>query len=110
MDGIIKNIERSKSVSLKSQIEYKENSIEQLILAKNQDVTMILFSFDKGKEIPTHTANGDAFVTCLEGEGKIILGGKEHILKEGDYILMPAKEPHSVHALEKFKMLLTIVM
>lgn len=38
MDGIIKNIERSKSVSLKSQIEYKENSIEQLILAKNQGV------------------------------------------------------------------------
>lgn len=110
MNQIIKNIEISKSTNLKSQIDYKENSVEQLILAKNQGVTMILFSFDKGKEIPTHTAPGDAFVTCLDGKGKIILNGKEHILNEGDYIVMPAKEPHSVHALEKFKMLLTIVM
>lgn len=110
MSNIIKNIEDSKSLALKSQIDYKENSVEQLILAKNQGVTMILFAFDKGKEIPIHTAPGDAFVTCLEGNGKIILNGVEHILKEGDYILMPAKEPHSVHALDKFKMLLTIVM
>lgn len=110
MNQIIKNIEISKSANLKSQIDYKENSVEQFILAKNQGVTMILFSFDKGREIPTHTAPGDAFVTCLDGKGKIILNGEEHILKEGDYIVMPAKEPHSVHALEKFKMLLTIVM
>ena len=110
MSNIIKNIEDSKSLTLKSQIDYKENSVEQLILAKNQGVTMILFAFDKGKEIPTHTAPGDAFVTCLEGNGKIILNGMEHNLKEGDYILMPAKAPHSVHALDKFKMLLTIVI
>ena len=75
MSNIIKNIEDSKSLTLKSQIDYKENSVEQLILAKNQGVTMILFAFDKGKEIPTHTAPGDAFVTCLEGNGKIILNG-----------------------------------
>lgn len=110
MSQFIKNLETAKSLSLKNQIDYKENSVEQVILAKNQGVTMILFSFDKGKEIPTHFANGDAFVTCLEGKGKIILNGVEHILREGDYILMPAKEPHSVHAIEKFKMLLTIVM
>ncbi|STO31369.1 Cupin domain [Fusobacterium necrogenes] len=110
MEKIIKNIEISKSSSLKSQIEYKKDSIEQLILAKNQGVTMILFSFDRGKEIPSHIAPGDAFVNCLEGKGKIILNGVEHILNEGDYIVMPAKEPHSVYALEKFKMLLTIVI
>lgn len=110
MNKIIKNLESSKAVSLKSQIDYKENSVEQNILAKNERVTMMLFAFDKGKEIPTHFAHGDALVTCLEGTGKIVLNGIEHILNEGDYILMPAKEPHSVHAIEKFKMLLTIVM
>ena len=110
MSQFIKNLELSKSLSLKNQIDYKENSVEQVILAKNQGVTMVLFAFDKGKEIPTHFANGDVFVICLEGEGKIILNGIENLLKEGDYILMPAKEPHSVHAIEKFKMLLTIVI
>lgn len=109
MNQFIKNLKDSNSLKLKSQVEYKENGIEQLILAKNKGVTMVLFAFDKGKDIPTHTANGDALVSCLEGKGKIILNEKEFFLEEGDYILMKAKEPHSVHAIEKFKMLLTIV-
>ena len=49
MSNIIKNIEDSKSLTLKSQIDYKENSVEQLILAKNQGVTMILLLLIKEK-------------------------------------------------------------
>lgn len=109
MTQFIRNLENSKSLKLKEQIKYVDNSIEQVILAKNLGTVMVLFAFDKNEELPTHTTNGDALVTCLEGRGKIILDGVEHILEEGDYLLMKAKTPHSVHALEKFKMLLTIV-
>lgn len=38
MSNIIKNIEDSKSLTLKSQIDYKENSVEQLILAKIKEL------------------------------------------------------------------------
>ena len=36
MSNIIKNIEDSKSLALKSQIDYKENSVQQLILARKK--------------------------------------------------------------------------
>ena len=35
---------------------------------------MTIFSFDKGEEISTHAAGGDAMVTVLEGTGKFTVG------------------------------------
>ena len=34
----------------------------------NDLVSMAVFSFDKGEEISTHAAGGDAMVTVLEGK------------------------------------------
>ena len=69
---------------------------------------MTLFSFDKGEEISTHESGGDAFVTCLDGVGKVTIDGVEYILNEGESIVMPAKHPHAVFGQEKFKMLLVV--
>ena len=44
-------------------------------LAQNQHVSVTLFSFDKGEEISTHESGGDAFVTCLDGVGRITIDG-----------------------------------
>ena len=70
---------------------------------------MTLFSFEKGEEISTHEAGGDAFVTCLDGVGKITIDGIDYELKEGDSIVMPARHPHAVMGKERFKMLLIVV-
>jgi len=48
-------------------------------------------------------------VTVLEGVGKFTIGGKEHILKKGETIIMPATIPHAVFAEEDFKMFLTVI-
>lgn len=69
----------------------------------------MLFVFDKDEEISTHEAGGDAFVTCLDGKGKITIDGVEHILTDGACIVMPARHPHAVYGEEKFKMLLVVV-
>ena len=78
-------------------------------LAQNEHVSVTLFSFDKGEEIGTHESGGDAFVTCLDGVGKVTIDGEEYILKEGDSIVMPAKHPHAVYGQEQFKMLLVVI-
>ena len=72
-------------------------------------VSITLFSFDKGEEISTHESGGDAFVTCLDGVGKITIDGKEYELHEGESIVMPARHPHAVFGQEQFKMLLVVV-
>lgn len=63
----------------------------------------------KGEEISSHKSDGDAFVTCLDGIGKITIDGTEYLLHEGKSIVMPAGHPHAVYGQEAFKMLLVVV-
>lgn len=109
MNKLIKNMEKSEVLVLKDQVAYQEGQIVSKTLAQNPAVSITLFSFDKGEEISTHESGGDAFVTCLDGVGKITIDGEEYLLKEGESIVMPAGHPHAVYGQEQFKMLLVVV-
>lgn len=78
-------------------------------LAQNDAFSITLFSFDKDEEISAHSACGDAFVTCLDGTGRITLDGEPYELHEGESIVMPAGHPHAVYGRERFKMLFVVV-
>lgn len=90
-------------------MEYQPGQVVSRTLAQNPALSVTLFSFDKGEEISTHESGGDAFVTCLDGVGRITIDGKPYELHEGESIVMPAKHPHAVYGQEKFKMLLVVV-
>ena len=103
-----KNIEKQKILKLKEQVEYQKGQVISKTLVQNNTVSVTIFSFDKGEEISTHAAGGDAMVTILEGTGKFTIGGVEYILNEGESIIMPKDIPHAVYGKEKFKMLLVV--
>ncbi len=105
----IKNMDFATVVTLKEQVAYQEGQVVSKTLAQNEHVSITLFAFDKGEEISTHESGGDAFVTCLDGVGKITIDGVDYELKEGQSIVMPAKHPHAVFGQEQFKMLLVVV-
>ncbi len=109
MDGIMKNIDKSHVLDLKEQIAYQDGMVVSKTLVQNDNVSITLFSFEKDEEISTHESMGDAFVTCLDGVGKITIDGEEYFLKEGQSIVMPAHHPHAVYGEERFKMLLVVV-
>lgn len=108
MSEIMKNIDKAQTLVLKNQVEYNAGQIVSRTLIQNKNLSITLFAFDKDEEISTHESKGDAFVTCLDGEGKIVIDDNEYFLKEGESIVMPANHPHSVYAKEKFKMLLVV--
>ena len=108
MSGM-KNISKAEVMVLKDQVEYQPGQVVSRTLAQNPALSVTLFSFDKGEEISTHDSGGDAFVTCLDGVGRITIDGKPYELHEGESIVMPAKHPHAVYGQEKFKMLLVVV-
>ena len=108
MDGM-KNISKAEVLTLRDQVAYQSGQVVSRTLAQNEHVSVTLFSFDKGQEISTHEAGGDAMVTCLDGVGRITIDGVEHILHEGESIVMPARHPHAVYGQEQFKMLLVVV-
>ena len=99
--NLIKNISKSEVHVLKDQVTYQEGQVVA--------VSITLFAFDKDEAISTHESGGDAFVTCLDGVGRITIDGVEYILHEGESIVMPAKHPHAVYGAEQFKMLLVVV-
>ncbi len=106
----IKNISKAEVVTLKEQVAYQAGQVVSKTLAQNEHLSITLFAFDKDEEISTHESGGDAFVTCLDGVGKITIDGVEYLLKEGESIVMPAKHPHAVYGQEQFKMLLVVVL
>lgn len=105
----IKNLDKSTVLHLKEQIAYQPGQVVSRTLAQNEALSVTLFSFDKGEEIRTHESGGDAFVTCLDGVGRITIDGVNYELREGDSIVMPARHPHAVFGREQFKMLLVVV-
>lgn len=68
-----KNIEKRTKLELKDLVVYQEGQVVSKTLVQNDLVSMTIFSFDKGEEISTHAAGGDAMVTVLEGEAGLPL-------------------------------------
>lgn len=109
MNPKMKNIRQAEVLVLKEQIAYQEGQVVSKTLAQNDAVSITLFSFDAGEEISTHRSGGDAFVTCLDGTGRITIDGQDFLLREGESIVMPAGHPHAVYGEAQFKMLLVVV-
>ena len=103
-----KNIEKQKKIYLKDLVEYQEGQVVSKTLVQNSLISMTIFSFDKGEEISTHPAGGDAMVTVLEGTGRFTVGGEVFILNAGETLIMPKDIPHAVYGEERFKMQLTV--
>ena len=101
--------ERSKVFSFNESIDYSDGGIVSKTVLKKQTGNISLFSFAKGEALSEHTAPFDAMIMVVDGRGEVIIGGKSFILKPGETIIMPANITHAVNAVEKFKMVLTMI-
>ena len=103
------NTLHSQVLGVRELIEYQEGAIVSKELVKKDAGTVTLFAFDKGQGLSEHTAPFDALVQVLEGNVEIRISGEPYRVKEGEMIIMPADEPHSLQAVEKFKMMLVMI-
>ena len=103
-----KNIEKQTKLELKNLVDYQPGQVVSKTLVQNDAVSMTIFSFDKGEEISTHAAGGDAMVTVLDGTGRFTVDGEVFILNAGETLIMPKDIPHAVFGEEQFKMQLVV--
>ena len=101
--------EKAKVFSFNDSIEYSDGGIVSKTVLKKQTGNISLFSFDKGEALSEHTAPFDAMIQVVDGTGEITIGGKPYIVRTGETIIMPANISHSVKAVERFKMVLTMI-
>lgn len=99
----------SVATDLKAIIDYQSNAVVSSEIMNKKTGTVTVFAFDQGQGLSEHTAPFDAFVYLIEGDAEITISGKKHSLKTGDTIIMPAKEPHALKAIKRFKMLLVMI-
>lgn len=90
-------------------IDYADQSIVSKPVVKSPGGNISLFAFDMGQELSEHTAPFDALVQVIEGKAEIRINQDVHLLNAGECIIMPASEPHAVKAVQRFKMLLTMI-
>jgi len=101
--------EKAKVFSFNDSIEYSDGGIVSKTVLKKQTGNISLFSFDKGEALSEHTAPFDAIIQVVDGKGEITIGGKPYTVETGETIIMPANISHAVKAIEKFKMVLTMI-
>ena len=90
-------------------IEYQKGAVVSKEILRKGTGTVTIFAFDRGEGLSEHTAPFDAVVQVIDGKAEINISGNKNILERGDMIIMPANEPHSLHAMERFKMILTMI-
>jgi len=88
---------------------YQEDSVVSRQITKADAGNVTLFAFDTGQELSEHTAPFDALAHILDGEAEIVISSHAYTLSAGEAIILPANEPHTVRAVKKFKMLLTMI-
>lgn len=105
----VNEFEKSNTFIYKESIEYSEGAIVSKTVLKKETGNISLFAFAKGEALSEHTAPFDALIEVVEGTAEITIGGKSFILESGQNIIMPANITHAVKAVERFKMVLTMI-
>ena len=90
-------------------INYQDGAVVSREIIKKPVGNVTLFAFDEGEGLTEHTSPFDALVHVLEGTAEITIAGKPHLVREGELILMPAHQPHALKAVQRYKMVLTMI-
>ena len=90
-------------------VNYQDGSIVSREIVKKPTGNVTLFAFDQGQGLSEHTAPFDALAHVLEGEAEISIAGQPHCVRGGEMMLMPAQQPHALKALQRGKMVLTMI-
>jgi quercetin dioxygenase-like cupin family protein len=90
-------------------VQYQDGAVVSREIVRKPAGNITLFAFDEGQGLSEHTAPFDALVQVVEGDAEITIAGQPHRVQGGEMILMPAGQPHALKALQRFKMILTMI-
>lgn len=78
------------------------------VLRQHGNMRIVRLVLTKGKEVPSHTAAGEASLLCIEGRLSVTLGDAGCQLRPGQMICFAPGETHALKALDDSSALLTI--
>jgi quercetin dioxygenase-like cupin family protein len=90
-------------------VDYQVGSVVSRTIIDKPTGTLTLFAFDEGQGLSEHTTPFDALVHLLDGKAEVTISGNPLRLQQGEMVIMPAHQPHSLKAFSRFKMLLVMI-
>lgn len=101
--------EVAQSVALAESVKIAEAGIVSRTLLQTPELRVVLFAFDAGQELTTHTSKRRALLQVLSGEGDFLFNGTWSRLASGALVHLPPGHAHAVRAAAgPFTMLLTL--
>lgn len=97
------------STNINQAIDYQKGSVVSKEIFNKSSSTVTLFAFDKGQGLSEHTASADAVIVLTDGVAEIIISDEKYRVKAGEVFFIPANTPHSLKAVQSFKMILTMI-
>ena len=82
---------------------------QKVILVKTANVEIIHLVIPDGEMIPTHEAQGEIILHCLEGRVSVSALEKTVELSTGQMFYFSVNEPFSIHGIERASLIATIV-
>jgi len=104
-----KGVATGEKLNLANLAGYQEGAVVSRTLVDKPVGTITAFAFDAGEGLSEHTAPFDAFVQVLDGKAEVNIEGRLQTVSAGEIVVMPANKPHSLRAVERFKMLLVMI-
>lgn len=92
-----------------NEINYQDGSVVSKQIIKKPNGNITLFAFDKDESLTEHSSPYEAVVYMVDGEMEIRIGGTPYDVKAGEIIIMPPNVPHGLKAIQKAKMILTMI-
>ena len=102
-------LEKAKPMITVEIIEYVEKSVVIKTILKKSSGNVSVMSVDSGEGLTERTTPFDTFAQVIDGKVELVIAGKEHLLKTGASIIIPAQAAYYVKPDGRFKMILTII-
>jgi quercetin dioxygenase-like cupin family protein len=102
-------VEKSLPVIMVEIIEYELHSIIIKTIIKKTSGNVSVMSFDDGEGMIEKTIPYDTFAQIIDGRAHIEIDSKTYIIETGSSIVIPAHSPHIIKAVERFKMIVTVI-
>lgn len=100
---------RGRPLDLAQMVAYQDGAVVSRTLVDRKAGTITIFAFARGQGLSEHTAPYDATVYVVDGEAQVTISGKDIRVQAGEMIIMPANQPHALHATTAFKMMLVMI-
>ena len=102
-------IEKGKVFKATEVIEYTDGGVVSKEFIHSNAGSVTVFSFDAGQGLSEHTAPFDALIQVIDGVMQLTVEGQTFNIKAGETFIIPSCAHHSVKAVERFKMMITMI-